>query len=289
MKDIIYTKLEALHKPIVVSGDDYILTTCFNPVHADTHPSFSINLNTGGGHCFGCGFSLPRDYFLDGELNEDELEELERGSKYHRLKTMYEDEVKKGYLIPPPKSEDVSDFRGILPENIEKFGIYLCNIGKYSNRIVFPFLEKGEYVGFTTRTLDTNSKNKYMHNKGFRVKQVLYPYDVLSNNGYCDYVVVTEGIIDTIILIQDGINSICNFGVANNFSKEKIAKLLSLGVEKIYLMFDKDEAGSNAEAIILADWSYGEYIEIESARNLKALNAFYESDHKDYSEFKDNL
>ena len=76
MQQLIFNKLKQLGRPYTNTGDGFIMCKCINPQHQDKTPSFSINLESMIGKCFGCGFSVGPKYWNDGELDEEELEEL---------------------------------------------------------------------------------------------------------------------------------------------------------------------------------------------------------------------
>jgi hypothetical protein len=46
---------------------------------------------------------------------------------------------------------DYLDQRGVTPEHVERFQIGYCDSGRYRNRLVFPVVQGGQVVYFTTR------------------------------------------------------------------------------------------------------------------------------------------
>lgn len=50
-KEAIIAILDSMGNDYNISGDE-IKTTCLNPNHEDSNPSFFINMNTGKNHCF---------------------------------------------------------------------------------------------------------------------------------------------------------------------------------------------------------------------------------------------
>lgn len=279
----IIPKLKALNKNFKKSGDNFLLSQCLSPNHLDKHNSFSINTETGFGHCFTCGYKVDKDFWINGKISPEMKEEIERRSKYQALKEQLknEEETLNPVGLPFKDEECPENYRGLTKETIDKFKLYKCNTGKYKNRIIFPFLNE---PGFTSRTLEKNSRSKYLHNKGFNNKLILYPYSILQE-AKPNFVVLVEGIMDCISLWQDTIPSICNFGIANVFSNTKIGKLLECGVETIYVMFDEDKAGQEAKERILNDKKLKEYFEVKDAKELKVLEKYYKSDYKDFNEY----
>lgn len=286
MEEYIKLKLKAMDKPIVNSGFPYIMTTCLNPAHNDSHPSFSINLETGGGKCFGCGFYVGEKYWLDGELSDEELEEMLRTNKYNALrdKLQHEEEVSP-MLYMPPKDEDVPDgWRGLTKETIDALGLYICQTGHFTNRVIFPMLnEYGNICAFNTRALG-DEQPKYKYSKGIKVDELVYPRLTTDFIGDKNYIVVVEGIMDAISMWQDGIPAILNFGVNNTIGSKKIGQLLKLGVETIYLGLDNDEAGlKGIQRYMESDLD--RYFQIKMAVTLPELKDFYASGAKDYNEY----
>lgn len=293
MRDIILSKLNQMKISYKFSGDHYVMCGCLNPSHNDETPSFHIDLNTGLGGCFTCGFKAKPSYFIDKtSMTEDELEELERTTQYSLLKAkLKREEIGLNTANLPIVGAYMDEYRGLSKDTLDRFDVYLCTRGLYADRVIFPFYVEGRPVGFTSRTT-INSTPKYLHSKGFDNKATIYPYDVLEQEATkraLKYVVLVEGVLDCLSLWQNNIPSICNFGVANNLTRHKLACLLSWGIESIYVSFDKDLAGQEAEDRLinsedlkyLADFG----VELKSARELKELEDYYkipEGDLNDY-------
>ena len=281
LQDVILDKLTGINVKYVKSGDNFLLSTCLSPEHDDNKPSFSINTTTGFSKCFTCGYTIGSEFWLNGVLDDEQLELLERNKIYKQLKHRGVcNNIKQVVNIFPPKSSVPDGYRGLSIDTLNKFDIYLCKKGKYKDRVVFPINEQH----FETRSLK-DCPNKYMHSYGFSPKSFIYPLSYIKDN-IGDYLVITEGIIDCINLNQDGIPSVCNFGVANNLlSKHNITTLISTGVDRLYLMFDDDEYGHAATLMFKNDDILSEYFEVLDAKRLSALSDFYKSGCKDYNEF----
>lgn len=281
----ITNKLTELRVTWKRTGDHYLLCQCLNPTHSDSTPSMSVNTDTGYTKCFTCGFVLHKDYWVDGVLDEDTLEELNRISKYKMLKdSLKKQEIGLQECGLPINDEEVPEgYRGLSKETFSNFGMFTCNTGKYANRVIFPFFEKDKIVGFTSRA-NFVCNTKYLHSRGFNNSETLYPLNILKK-AKSNFVVLTEGIVDTINLWELGAPSICNFGVAYHFSSTKISKLLSCGIEKIYVMFDNDVAGIKATKDFMEHKELLEYFEVLSAEKLPELKEFYQSGCKDFNEF----
>ena len=284
LKQIIEKKLQELNKEYKQTGDSFFLTTCLNPNHNDKKPSFSINTETGKAFCFTCGYSLNKEYWLNG-IVEDE-EEIERQIKLNKLKSKISKPINKSKhtIVLPPKSSDIADnFRGISNELWERLDCYICNTGKYKNRIVMPIKYDDKVLAFETRALNDNTQPKYLHSKGFDVKSMVYPYNLLKSSQK-PYIVLVEGILDAISGWEINIPTISNFGVAKNVNMEKINTLLQLGIDTIYIALDKDEAGSKG-SIDLLNSLYSSYFEVKLGVTLPDLKEFYKSNAKDLNDF----
>lgn len=142
----------------------------------------------------------------------------------------------------------------------------------------------GNISAFNTRALNNNMSPKYKYSKGILVQELIYPplstYKVVNKN----YIVVVEGIMDAVSMVQDGIPSMLNFGVNHTIGSEKIAELLANGVETIYIGLDNDEAGI-AGTLKYMESDLTEYFDIKLAVELEELQDFYKSGCKDYNEY----
>jgi DNA primase len=279
MEELIIAKLEKLGKKYKKSGDHYIISQCLNPKHNDSHPSFSINLETGVGFCFTCEYKVNKNFWIDE--NADNYDELIRESQYNQIKRRLKKDEKNEYkFILPPKNAEVPDgWRGLKKEIIEKYQLYITHYGLYKNRVIFPFYEGEKLVGFNSRALYPDMQPKYLYAKNIDLKSIVYP-----DFGYSDTIVVVEGVMDALSLIQDGIPAIANLGLALNFNENKIEKLLRKGVTKIYLMFDNDKAGKEAYKKFFQS-NLKEFFDLDYGYKHKKLKNFYSSNYKDYNDY----
>ena len=278
LESLIYGKLKTLNKKYTHTGNNFIMTTCLNPKHFDTKPSFSINTSTGFGKCFGCGYTVVKEYWINGKLDKEQIEMLDRNLMYQPLLNKKEDVEKKVFVVMPPKTRKVEEgYRGFLKDTIDDFSMYICDIGKYKNRVVIP-LEGGF---FDTRALG-NEQPKYLRSYGYTASKYIYPFNMLKRE-LREYVVITEGIMDCLSLWQEGIPSVCNFGLSQ--TNLNIEELVECGVESIYIMFDRDEYGTEATTDFMFNEKLLEYFDIKHANTLPELKKFYESTCKDFNEY----
>jgi len=296
LEKIIVNKLKQMNKPIKQTGKDFIMTTCLNPQHNEKNPSFSINIKSGRAKCFACGFTINKNYWFDN-VNE---EEIDRQIIYQTLKEKlnqvdeYINDLDE--IILPPKNlsidillDESNKYRGIKKETFEKLNVYITTRGKYQNRLIFPIQYDGKNLAFETKSLEqelnlnNNFKGKYVHSKGFDSKTLIYPYNLLKQMNK-NYIVLVEGIFDAITGYELGIPTIANWGVALNFNNKKIATLYELGIDTIYLAFDKDQAGIKATNDYLKSY-LSNYFDIKLGIELDELKDFYRSNYKDLNDF----
>jgi DNA primase len=114
------------------------------------------------------------------------------------------------------------------------------------DRIVFPIRNLyGDTKAFVGRWIHSNADPKYL-NYPSGITLPLYPSDPYILH---DSIILVEGILDALNLIDKGLpNAVCAFG-AHTLSERSIDKVLYfhiLGVKKIYIMFDADETGKKA-------------------------------------------
>jgi DNA primase len=287
IKKLITDRLKADKNNYVQSGKDFIMCSCLNPKHKDAHPSFAINLTNGYGKCFSCGFSVSSSYFTK-DLPSMDAEELERAILYNTAKEKLSGvdtpvEFKESFLPPIDKFMDM--YRCISKETLQRAGVYLTTReGRYQDRIIFPVYYEDKLIGFTGRTTNSDVLPKYLHSTGLATKHVVYPYNIIKAHKH-KRLFVTEGVMDALSMIDMGYNAMCNFGVADNFTNKKVAELVRLGVEELYLCFDKDEAGAEQEVKILQNLNLKFFDKVGLARTLPEFKEYYQSPAKDFNEY----
>ena len=286
LEQVITHKLKVLNKPIKHTGNGFILTSCLSPKHEDKKPSYSINLETGVGFCFTCKHKVNKDFWLSGLDDIETLEEIERGALYKSLErpTEVKQEFKE-ILLPPKTGEVRNKYRGISSSLYKELSCYVTKIGKYKGSIIFPIKFEGKFVGFESKNFKTS---KYIHSWGFDAKSFIFGYEYLEKLGK-NYVVIVEGIFDALSMLELGIPTICNWGVANNFGDRKLNQLIELGVETVYLSFDKDIAGQEAEKEIFKNIKLSANFKVKRGIMLKELQNYYKSSAKDFNEYLKDL
>ena len=132
---------------------------------------------------------------------------------------------------------------------------------KFRGRIMFPITNsQGKFVGFSGRVLpeyavyeNGNEAPKYMNSPEtelYHKSSILYGYDIardaIRKNGRA---VVVEGMMDVLMSHQAGVFE--TVAVSGTALTNEHAKILRRLAEKVYLCFDRDEAGINAMFRIL--------------------------------------
>jgi len=129
-------------------------------------------------------------------------------------------------------------YRFLQSRSLLECGLMLATSGKYVNRIIIPYKERGDLIYFQARLL-FNTGMKYLNptakEYGVRSSEILYPFDTSK-----DYVLITEGPIDALTLQRCGFNATALQG--SNLSR---TQLDALGDRTLIFSFDNDEAGRN--------------------------------------------
>lgn len=117
----------------------------------------------------------------------------------------------------------------------------------FSNRIMFPVYNKNNrIIAFGGRTIG-NSKSKYLNTATtlvFKKSNELYALNTLDKTKKYPYILCLEGYMDVVALHQEGItNVVANLGTA--FTENHL-RSLSKYTDRVILMLDGDEAGTNA-------------------------------------------
>lgn len=248
-KERLIAWLQSQGRSYSISGKEF-KTNCIFGTHEDRNPSFSINMVTGKAYCFSCATGTHADRILGVQQDEESL----RISKYMQLDKMWEpvETTELNIVLPPMASEVTDSIRGISKELLQELGAYHCNHGRYKDRLIFPIRDTdGELLGFDARIHGDNPnvpEAKYLRPSGMKTVDILYPLDYLWNHREdldLSTIVLTEGIMDAISLIQLGVPAVCNFGLSAP-SPLKAGRLLSLGTMTLVNGLDNDQAAIRA-------------------------------------------
>jgi DNA primase len=233
------TPLELIEKHkfhYVVQGND-LLIKCLNPDHEDSNPSMRIDRVSGIFHCFACGY---KGNILD-RFN------VQRSKTHIKRLTLKEKIIKhlaeNNGLQMPASAEywDVS-YRNISAETYQNFNAFMHS--NFENRIVFPIYDvTGKIAVFQARALGDESP-KYL----FYPRHVQPPIYPLPFKPVLGSVVLVEGIFDVLNLWDKGIKNVVTCFGTQSVTEDKLKLLHMLGVSKIYVFFDGDNAGQNSSA-----------------------------------------
>lgn len=223
-----------------VSGKDYVIK-CLNPEHDDRNPSLRVDMVSGLAHCFACGWK--RNIFRHfGKLvqRQTSIKTAKLKEKIQELMTQSVDIAHVKDPIPWTKT-----FREVSAQTFRHFEAFytLDNTQGMQDRIIFPIKNiSGKIVSYIGRHVGQGDP-RYKH---FPSGAPSIPFPLLHNS---KNVVLVEGIFDMLNLYDKGLtNVVCCFGTdtLKNNAKEKLLPLKAQGINKIFLMFDGDEAGRSA-------------------------------------------
>lgn len=140
----------------------------------------------------------------------------------------------------------------------------------FFNRVMFPIKDSfGHVVGFSARKIKEDTFGpKYINTPEtplFKKSQILYGLSECRRRIAKEKrAIIVEGQIDTLRLIQEGFDlTVAGQGTA--FTEEHAHELIKLGVQKIFIVFDGDEAGRQG-AIKVGDFFQKEGIEVSVVR-----------------------
>jgi len=216
-------------------GQDFVVR-CLNPEHEDNNPSMHIDKLNGTYNCFSCGFkgnvfkyfNVPRDW------QDLRVKKLQKAIQQIRQEA-------NGLPMPPGFVPYNRDFRGISKEVLREYNAFTHK--DHEDRIVFPIPDiTGKIRAFIGRYINSDAHPRYLiFPKGADLP--LFPSKVHPIDGS---VILVEGSLDALTLIEGGLTNATAILGANNINKEKLESLRFLGVRKIYIMFDADDAGRKA-------------------------------------------
>ena len=222
-------------------GKDYVIT-CLNPDHIDSNPSMRVDKVTGMTHCFSCGFK-PNLFKHFGIL--DNFVSIKTAKLKQKLADLFINF--NGVEFPCATIPYNRVFRGISVKTLKEFGaFYTQDKEELQDRIWFPITDtRNKTVVFVGRHTMSQGNPRYLNNpKGSTVP--LFP---LTFSKKYKSVVIVEGIFDMLNLRDKGLENVCCAFGTNTLQGDTGAKLLSfkiVGINKVYLMFDGDAAGTEA-------------------------------------------
>ncbi len=145
--------------------------------------------------------------------------------------------------------------KGFTYEEMLEAGAVAVKDGRYydslGERLIVPIINPfNQVIAFGGRSLEKTSFAKYKNTKDtpiFSKNKVLYNLNAvkkLKNEKGLSEIIMVEGYMDTISLVQAGIpNVVASMGTS--LTKEQ-ARMLKRYVDKVYISYDGDSAGQNA-------------------------------------------
>ncbi len=288
MKQVITDLLDSMDLVWKDSGQDFILTQCMSPEHNDSHPSMFIQTEIGYGRCQGCGFEVFPETFIKDETT---LEHHKLTSGYQQIKKKLEiEELVEGeaiFYLPLDSGKELKEYRGLNEKIIKAAGMYECHTGRFENRVIFPFYSLNNKLrGFTSRWLGhvpNSGFPKYIHSTGIKTSNhILYGQLIRDLGLDPSELVVTEGNMDALILLQNGIAATPSLGFRTP-SELWVLESIQLGVDKVILAWDNDEAGHKHTSKLYKDWLAK--IPTELGYYNKKTMAIYKTEYKDFHEY----
>lgn len=228
------------------SAKDYVIQ-CLNPEHTDSNPSFRVDKITGMTHCFSCGYKVNifKHFGVVSSFTSIKIAKLKQ-----KLKDLYIN--LNGVEFPEEQVPMTRPFRGISVKTLREFGAFYAT-GKEAlqDRLFFPVRDiTGKVAVFVGRHMLSAGNPRYL-NYPSGVTMPIFP-EVFKEKYIC--AILVEGIFDMLNLYDKGVRNVCCTFGTNTLSKDIALKLLALktqGINKIYVMFDGDEAGNVATAKLL--------------------------------------
>ncbi len=189
-------------------------------------------------------------YYHKYLLKSPAAEEARQYLKKRGLHDSTIEEFRLGYAPPRGRAGFVQAARavGLGHEAVEAAGLLSPRGGeRFVDRVTFPISDRrGRIVGFGARSLG-DAKPKYLNSPEteiFNKRSLLYGFPQISEAMRREKAaLVVEGYTDVLMLYQSGIkNVVATLGTAMTGQH---LKTLSGYAERVYLLFDPDEAGEN--------------------------------------------
>jgi putative DNA primase/helicase len=200
------------------------------------------------------------DYLINRGLTEETIDNKLIGY-ISNLSNLLINLKEKGYT-----TEDVLSIGLFTLDKNNQLSSYLFTHDEY--KIFFPYWHNHKVKFFITRNLnETNSKNRFrkglIDNKKYphtKLKNILYGLDNIPMARKENFLVITEGIMDSLLLEQLNIPVISPITI--NISEEDIKMITPIlkNIEKVYIIFDNEANNQgNKGAIRIAQNIFRKY------------------------------
>jgi DNA primase len=241
MSDPVADLLKEHNVYYIPSGRDY-LTKCFNPEHNDSNPSFRIDKSTGIAHCFSCGFKTNIFKFYGVLTNNVSIKIVKLKDK---LKALTESvsglEPIKGAKPFPTK------FRGISLATLKYFEAFHTTLDpELEDRLVIPVKDiRDKVTAYVGRHVLSDGNPRYLIRPAHATVG-MYPAKLPDHPRN---IILVEGMFDLLNMWDKGArNVVCTFGTSKlyNDTADKMLPYKVMGVEKVFILYDGDDAGRTA-------------------------------------------
>jgi len=225
-------------------GKDYV-TTCWSGLHVDSNPSMRVDIETGVYNCFVCGCK-------GNILQENNVIISPLGAKIATARELIDSLKYIQPVYPYQLSEVFEGYRNISLKTLQKFKVKICETVDISRLVVPIHNYLNQVHGYVGRRLSSGEDGKYS-NFPRGIKMPLYPTVKPYFSAKDSTIILVEGIFDMMRLHDIGYtNTVCTFGTAFGSVKSRVKKqrnldslayFKGLGVDKIVILFDGDDAG----------------------------------------------
>lgn len=224
-----------------------ILLNCSSGFHVDKSPSLSYNIESNIFNCWSCGFRGGPNKYL-ASIGVSVILDLDSKQPYRiqKLKQKIRDKIEiKTLELPEVRKELTESFKDIELTTLKEFNAFTTNELNMHNYICIPVYQNGKLRFIEGRLeKELTKQNKYSRKPaGAITSDCLFPLDKIKNT---NYVILVEGIFDMLNMWQMGYtNTLCIFG-STNFGKTKVNILDKMGITRVDIMMDSDQAGKMA-------------------------------------------
>jgi len=216
----------------------------------DTRFRLGINLKSGIGHCFNCGWAsrYALQKFLKKTMSAHVLQamapfiEVTVPEKF--VKPAVEITLPSDYQ-PLPVKRKLDELerralnyllsRGLTRRQIVKNKIGTSLVGEYAFRVIFPNWFRGKLQGFVGRDFTGRQTRRYLNAHG--MQKILYHLPDKVNS-----VILFEGIFKA-LRAERVLRHACVAMLGNRLTEHQVELLLQAGCRRVYLWPDPDKAG----------------------------------------------
>lgn len=190
---------------------------------------------------------------LATEYYQQKLFKSKEAQEYLRRRQINNESIDLFKIGYAPKENELYEYllkRGYNDGSIKNSSLIIEDtIDKFSNRIVFPNLDdKGRVISFSARTINDNTKPKYINSIIHKKTKNLYGINIAKD--YVEkYIILVEGATDVITLNQAGIKNVV--ALLGTELTEEQCHLIKRITNTVIVALDCDLAGKSATRRII--------------------------------------